>query len=1194
MASDEKLFKMQQKYSKKLDKQELKLQKYSGREQQLQFKFTKQQEPNGNFHTKVNLIRGEKNENYDTKGIIHKIANQKYRLVGDVPSITDFNPETTAEKALKTTANVGKYVLKATSTVALSAESAGFKITNSIREADIKKQKNIVGEYNRYENRGIIHKTINKTYKIAGEDFSIKKKIKNYTPKSISGKAIKTVTSTGYITSKTAINIAMAAETKLVGGNEQFKLKFIRQQDENGKFKTKVSIIRDEKNYKLKNKGVLHRIVNQKSRFTGDVPSLKKGIDTAFQKWKPKTIKGKTAKLTLKSSEFLLEKTINTSLKAGLTVESGITKVSDIAKDKGKKKLQEGWQKYKREANDDVNKAVIEVSKVSFDGIKGIRNHFVQKNQHKLYKARYRLKKYSMLESKDSNKKELKQKKRDIKADKTQKKIYKIKFKSEKLNSNNVKHKKYRLKKLKTKNNIKLKKNNMKQIKNKAKFNKKDLKNMKRLTSLSKPTLLVLRPEKYAVKNITASSYQKAINSDPDNDFIKAADMLKKEVTDRALERFKPSKRRELAEKKKKKLREKENQENIRLRKQESKLQKKDEKIDSKDNDDNDSNNKKKDNKDDKKKKIRSKQILKMFAIIAKSIAETTKALIRYIILHLAPILLVLLVLILVICFIMSIFTNSSFVLGTYAAQDYDLSMATEYYTKLAYDMNQKILKVSTDDWKDGLREFGVTESTLRNYKDNPDVLIWGRSSYFDYDPIWDYDPYKLWSFLCAYNLNVDDINNDKDIKFWKFNDSTKDLLKELFNEQYEFKYMYDNHSDWVRYDDGYCRYFGGGSCDGTDPYGNPSAYYMCESNVQKWNLSSFTGNSDACFRLKPISYTGEISSYIDSYGYMYINSDYRILDANNNYKLTGYSLYDHRYYNGYSTPFYYSSGENAFGYFANGNWHDRIVTRCTGGIEANFVISNIDSRNWTGITGGNDFCLYGYYENYWYDKNCNLYYNVEQKKTFEQAILDKLGSMDNSTERIEYYNLLVGNEELSMHGNHQIYNNIFEGESLSTYINNGNILNWFGYDMQGWNIQHCNIATSNGGDGLHKGIDISYPGGAAIYSPLDCKIDEYDAGGHVVILRQNNVNYWYGGKRDTKIYITNITLNSGYSEGSEIKAGENFATATGDRKCILRGETNIQSTTYSNLPYEYVHIAAYIDTDGYGWDYVDPILLLY
>ena len=40
-----------------------------------------------------------------------------------------------------------------------------------------------------------------------------------------------------------------------------------------------------------------------------------------------------------------------------------------------------------------------------------------------------------------------------------------------------------------------------------------------------------------------------------------------------------------------------------------------------------------------------------------------------------------------------SVISGGGFTLGTYAAQDYDLSEAEKYYTKLAYDMNEKILK---------------------------------------------------------------------------------------------------------------------------------------------------------------------------------------------------------------------------------------------------------------------------------------------------------------------------------------------------------------------------------------------------------------------------------------------------------------------------------------------------------------------
>ena len=79
---------------------------------------------------------------------------------------------------------------------------------------------------------------------------------------------------------------------------------------------------------------------------------------------------------------------------------------------------------------------------------------------------------------------------------------------------------------------------------------------------------------------------------------------------------------------------------------------------------------------------------------------------------------------------------SSGFVLGTYASQDYDLSEAEKYYTKLAYDMNEKILKVSSDtDWKNGLAAFGANK---RNLKDEPDNWYWGRSSVYNWDPVYD------------------------------------------------------------------------------------------------------------------------------------------------------------------------------------------------------------------------------------------------------------------------------------------------------------------------------------------------------------------------------------------------------------------------------------------------------------------------
>ena len=75
---------------------------------------------------------------------------------------------------------------------------------------------------------------------------------------------------------------------------------------------------------------------------------------------------------------------------------------------------------------------------------------------------------------------------------------------------------------------------------------------------------------------------------------------------------------------------------------------------------------------------------------------------------------------------------------------------------------------------------------------------------------------------------------------------------------------------------------------------------------------------------------------------------------------------------------------------------------------------------------------------------------------------------------------------------------------------------------------------------------------------------------------RKDDVQYWYDGsggtKRDTEVTIANAVLLNGYSEGDTIHEGEMFA-----------------QTTNTNVNF---HIE--IDTDGYGWDYIDPRLVLY
>ena len=76
--------------------------------------------------------------------------------------------------------------------------------------------------------------------------------------------------------------------------------------------------------------------------------------------------------------------------------------------------------------------------------------------------------------------------------------------------------------------------------------------------------------------------------------------------------------------------------------------------------------------------------------------------------------------------------------------------------------------------------------------------------------------------------------------------------------------------------------------------------------------------------------------------------------------------------------------------------------------------------------------------------------------------------------------------------------------------------------------------------------------------------------------LRKDDVEYWYDGtggtQRDTEVEIANATLLSGFAEGDTINDGQEFA-----------------KTTAGN-----VNFHVYIDTDGYGWDYIDPRLVLY
>lgn len=487
--------------------------------------------------------------------------------------------------------------------------------------------------------------------------------------------------------------------------------------------------------------------------------------------------------------------------------------------------------------------------------------------------------------------------------------------------------------------------------------------------------------------------------------------------------------------------------------------------------------------------------------------------------------------------------SHSGFTLGTYAAQDYDLSEAEKYYTELAYNLNQKIRKVgSSSDWKNGLVAFGANTGDL---SDTPDEWVWGRSSVYDFDPVYDFDTYKLWSFLCAYYYDFDADNDD--IYYWEFDGDTEDLLEEIFNEEYEFVYWYDNQSRWEELSP--YNYWGGGNA-------SSGTYYRAEKDAYIYDEQPYR------YRFKPIAITSELSQYEDDDGYLCITDGYRVLDAQNDYKETGFFIMDHRWYSGTSHPFYYIDNDTDTFFFMHGSErHDRSFWGWDG-TDAWFLVSPTDTHIWNSSL--NDVCMYAYYEKYKWKTECKLYYNVKQNKTFDEVIADKLGSMSHSDERLQYYSLLIGTDgSASMYGNHQTLHNLLPGATVRDY----DLKREFGYEMTGWNTDS---------DGLYQGIKVYCTNGDKLKAPFKCKITDVNTDENKITVRKDDVEYWYDGtggtERDTEVTIANAVLLSGFSEGDTVNDGQDFA-----------------KTTAGNVNF---HI--YIDTDGYGWDYIDPRLVLY
>ena len=446
---------------------------------------------------------------------------------------------------------------------------------------------------------------------------------------------------------------------------KQFQIQFVRKQRKNGKFKTTARIRRGEKSSRYTGHGLIHRTVNLKTRFTGDKPSITKNLDSL----KPKTFRGKVLKRSAQLINRTAHTTWHTAEGSALGAETIALKTGNAVQRDVRYRLR---QKYRQEAVDDYHRGTLATLVIAKDAVHGTRRHFKQKKQFKLEKARYRLQKaeYKLFKGEQyqpklaKNRKELKAEKRKFRERKKSFKRFKKIQVSDSFTVAVAAHRFQRRKK-QYKTDAKRIKTVSRKLKREKKFQKKTLRKQWRIADLSRPAPLVLKPANYTGKRLAASGWQKAVWADENNDFLSAVEAIKRHGVEKAVEKIQPHHLKERNQKKKEKLKKKQSDNRQRLQKREDKLKSKGEQV--------------------KRRKKPKKQTKNSFGDRLKNALRQAFQFIKNIynkearavlLACLVPILIIALVLAFILMIFSGILSGSGFVLGTYAAQDYDLSEA--------------------------------------------------------------------------------------------------------------------------------------------------------------------------------------------------------------------------------------------------------------------------------------------------------------------------------------------------------------------------------------------------------------------------------------------------------------------------------------------------------------------------------------
>ena len=681
---------------------------------------------------------------------------------------------------------------------------------------------------------------------------------------------------------------------------------------------------------------------------------------------------------------------------------------------------------------------------------------------------------------------------------------------------------------------------------------KKDVKQHKKQLKNSKPLSIVSRPVNYARKKALNKGWRKAVNADSDNDFMQAAGS----IVDKAqgIARNKKNHRFQQQQKKTKRLQSKIANKESKLKMREGKLKSKKYAARTR---------KKRQMRKQFKHSLFSAAGLKERLLKAKKLAKSgLQDIAKKLLIACIPLLIFALCTFTLLMSLVGIFSNSGFILGTYIALDNDLSEAEEYYTKLAYEMNEKLLKIQ-EDWKDGLEDFNVNTD---DYDTAPDEFYWGASEHFPNEPAYDYNCYKLWSYLCAYFYDFE--SESDEIDYWEFNDEQEDACNEIFEKEYTFEHYYENLSGWQEL---YSWEYNGG-IDGS--------YWLVDSTNVYYD------------KFYPNSNPSQFDEWKDDNGYLHYNHDTgEILNANDDNERTGWFLQDQRYYANDSagnvcSPFYSYNGAN-FGRIFDDGWHIRSYFGINNEDFFRFV-SPDDTKRWNSDL--ENTCLVSYYKQYEWVEECRLYYTITQNCTFDEAAIDILGGLDNADDRIAYYKLLANGDEdtdnVPLYGNHQSIDSPLSS-GMSELLANGRIYNGYGYDIQGWNTTHCTLSTI---DECHEGIDIQCDMNSQIRSPFNGKITKIDEDKHEIVIESSKDIKLWDKRHKVKITFYNVAPLDIMEEDDLIAEGTVIAKTTADRMCP---EINDELGN-ANANCNYLHLEIEIKYGGLNpWKLIDPQLII-